>query len=121
MTSPHPDLFSTPPEPDDIYPAWVDPFHPKTASNRERFDAFHHANPWVADALEAMAIQAVRDGCRRIGMKHFVEVLRFKHRYVNKVDDWRFNNNHTSYYARLIVERRPELRPYIEIRHQRAA
>jgi hypothetical protein len=88
---------------------------------QQTFPSFHALNPWVADALEEMALDALADGERRVGVKHFVEVLRWRYRKATTGEPWRLNNSFTALYARLLIERRPELAELIETRERRAA
>jgi hypothetical protein len=103
------------------FPSFVAPEHCPEATLAERFEAFHALNPWVADELEELAVEALAFGEKRIGIKHFVEVLRWNYRRATTGDEWRLNNNWTSRYARLLIERRPELAQVIETRELRAA
>jgi hypothetical protein len=74
----------------------------------EHFRSFHDLNPWVLDALETLTEDAWRRGCRREGMKHFVEVLRWHSRRTTVGDKFKLNNNLCSRYARRILDRHPE-------------
>ena len=81
----------------------------------ERFDAFHEANPHVADALEALAGQWLARH-KRVGMKALVERLRWESGIQTDGDIWRLNNDYTSRYARLLLARHPEWVGRIETR-----
>lgn len=89
----------------------------------ERFDAFHKANPWVADALEALAVDWLAHGGRRIGVKALAETLRWHHQRSTRdeTSTFKINNSYVSYYSRLLIARRPVLAEYIETRVQKAA
>lgn len=100
------------------FPGWVAPAPAATIA--DRFQAFHAANPWVADHLERLALDAMHDGAQRVGVKHLVEVLRWQHRRATTGEPWKLNNTFTAYYARLLIERRPELADVIETRRCRA-
>lgn len=80
----------------------------------ERFDAFHEANPHVADALEALAGQWLARH-KRVGMKALVERLRWESG-IQTTGVWKLNNNFTSLYARLLLARHPEWVGRIETR-----
>lgn len=81
----------------------------------ERFDAFHDANPHVADALESLAGQWLARH-KRVGMKALVERLRWESGIQTDGEIWRLNNNYTSLYARLLLDRHPEWAGRIETR-----
>lgn len=86
----------------------------------EQFQAFHEQNPHVADALETLAAQwlARHD---HVGMKALYERLRWETGIRTEGDVWRLNNNHTAFYARLLIERRPEWAEAFRLREQKAA
>lgn len=99
------------------FPGWVTPAPAATIA--DRFAAFHAANPWVADHLERLAVDDLANGAQRIGVKHYVEVLRWQHRRATTGAPFKFDNSLTSHYARLLIERRPELADVIELRRCR--
>ena len=82
----------------------------------ERFALFHEANPHVADALEHLAGQWLARH-QRVGMKAITEALRWR-TGIETTDSspWRLNNNYTSLYARLLLDRHPEWAGRIETR-----
>lgn len=85
----------------------------------QRFYAFHQANPQVYARLRDLALASVRRG-RRFGIKALFEILRWQ--YAMQTDDptsdYKLNNSYTSFYARLLMEREPELVDYFETRTQ---
>ncbi|MBO9522336.1 MAG: hypothetical protein J7518_12435 [Nocardioidaceae bacterium] len=85
----------------------VEPTYEQDASLVDRFAAFHDANPHVADALEHLAAQWLthRD---HVGMKALFERLRWESGIRTEGDPYVLNNNYTAYYARLLIDRRPE-------------
>lgn len=89
----------------------------------DRFRDFHQRNGWVYTALEAMTADLVLAGQRRVGMKMLVEVLRWQYarQTLDQSSPWRLNNNHTSRYARLLLEQHPEWDGVFETRHLRTA
>ena len=88
----------------------------------ERFDQFHDANPWIFDALVALAEDEVRRGHERTSIDMLVHVVRWEYRRrVVSTSALRVNNDYTSRYARLITEQRPDLAHLFETRRLRAA
>lgn len=85
----------------------------------ERFAEFHRVNPHVADALEALAEQWLARH-RRVGMKALVERLRWETGIRTEGGAWRINNSHVAFYARLLIDRRPEWADCIETRRAQA-
>lgn len=82
----------------------------------DKFRAFHEANPWVADELEKLADVEYRHGDGRIGIKYLIEVLRWNYRRATTGQPFRIDNDFTSRYARLLVDRRPEFSDLFETR-----
>lgn len=81
----------------------------------QRFEAFHALNPRVYDALRGMALGMKRRGMRRYSIKALWEVLRFQ-AIATYGDAFKLNNSFTSAYARLLMEREPELEGFFETR-----
>lgn len=81
------------------------------------FQKFHAANPAVYAELARLARQAVAKGRRRVGIGMLWEVLRWHFWLETKTDEeFKLNNNHRSRYARLLMEREPDLRGVFETR-----
>jgi hypothetical protein len=90
---------------------------PRSGSIERDFLEFHQANPLVYERLVQLAREwKRRRGNRKVGMKMLFEVLRWEVAMRTTGDDFRLNNNYTSYYARLIMEREPDLRGLFETR-----
>jgi hypothetical protein len=90
---------------------------------QERFEEFHRLNPWVYQALVALAKEMAGEGHRKIGIRMLYEVVRWK--YLTSTTDpsseFKLNDHYHSRYVRLIVERNPELSEFFETRKLRAA
>jgi hypothetical protein len=93
----------------------VTPEYSEVMSLADRFAAFHGSNPHVADALERLAEQWLARH-NRVGMKALVERLRWESGIRTEGSAYRINNSHVSFYARLLIERRPEWADRIETR-----
>lgn len=74
------------------------------------FREFHARNPGVYDALVAVARRATAAGKKRLSAKLLYEVVRFETWLGDEGAALRMNNDFTSRYARLIMEREPDLR-----------
>ena len=70
----------------------------------ERFEAFHAANPHVADALESLAAQWLSRH-RKVGVKSLGETLRWASGLQTDGDPYRINNSSLSRCARLLIGR----------------
>ena len=67
----------------------------------ERFEAFHEANPHVYESLWKL-IRILREKNRdRYGMKGLFEVLRWEYALNTTEDEFKLNNNFTSFYSRI--------------------
>lgn len=88
----------------------------------DTFWEFHAANPQVYDRVVQMARTAKARGRRKLGMKMIFEVIRWEtFLRTNDADGFKLNNNYTSFYARLVMDREPDLDGIFETREQRAA
>ena len=98
----------------------TEPDYTPTMSLADRFAAFHEQNPHVADALEALADQWLATGHSKVGMKALAERVRWESGIQTTGEPWRINNSHVAFYARLLIERRPEWADAIETRRAQA-
>lgn len=98
----------------------VHPEYTKGLTKGERFEIFHAANPQVARALEALAAEWLANRSK-VSAKALYERLRWESGIRTQGDVWKLNNNFTAYYARLLVERRPEWADAFDLREQKAA
>lgn len=80
------------------------------------FWEFHAAHPEVYEELRQLALDAKRRGRDRLGMKMLFEVVRWNRLLRTGDRGFKLNNNFTAYYARLLMEREPELRGMFETR-----
>jgi hypothetical protein len=88
------------------------------------FWKFHAANPRVYRLLVKFALRwrEVRGSQAELGIKALFERVRWEIS-INTMGDnsFKLNNNHTAFYARLIMERNPELEDIFHLRQQRIA
>jgi uncharacterized protein YbaP (TraB family) len=97
----------------------VEPTFTETMTLADRFALFHASNPHVADALETLAAQWLARH-ERVGMKALWERLRWESGIRTEGSAYRLNNSHVSFYARLLIERRPEWAERIQTRRAQA-
>lgn len=97
-------------------PEWLE--HPGDELERA-FAEFHRDNPVVYRELEQRALARVRNGATRIGMKSLWEALRDFPPADTVGWPFRFNNNHVSLYARLLIFRNPKLADVIKLRERK--
>lgn len=89
---------------------------------RDRFQAFHHANPWVMTHLVAMARRLKDRGIEHYGIAALWEVMRYD--WAIRTDDptsqLKLNNDYRAYYAREIMRFYPDLDGFFSIRKSQA-
>ena len=92
----------------------------KKGSIHDRFIKFHEENPHVYKKLLNLAHIAKAAGRNKISMKLLFEKLRWDYIIDTKrpEGEFRLNNNFTSYYARMIMRRNPDLAGMFELRNQ---
>ncbi len=83
----------------------------------EQFEEFHDKHPDVYEQLLTLALKLRDRGHTHYGMRALVEVVRF-HRITSGKDaaGFKINNNFTPHYARLMMEREPELAGFFHTR-----
>jgi len=82
----------------------------------EAFLDFHKRNPHVYDELVRLARRAQRRGVSRFGIGAMFEVLRWRYALRTQGDEFKLNNNHRSYYSRLIQHNEPDLEGFFQTR-----
>lgn len=97
----------------------VEPTYTPDADLAQRFELFHAMNPHVARALEALARQWLAHHSK-VSVKAMFERLRWEYGVRTKGDVMRLNNSFTAFYARLLIERRPDWADAIDTRQSQA-
>jgi hypothetical protein len=89
---------------------------------QERFEDFRATNPHVEASLVRLARQAHRRGHRKIGIELLFAVLRWE--TMMKTNDpssgFKLNDHYTSRYARLLMDKYPDLEGLFETRQLRS-
>lgn len=80
------------------------------------FRDFHNENPHVYKELVDLACQLKARGRERYSLYALFEVLRWHKALETTDDDFKLNNNHRPYYARMIMETVPELEDFFQLR-----
>jgi hypothetical protein len=90
-------------------------------SPRDAFERFHRLNPHIYTRLVYMARTTKRAGRKRCGIAMLFEVLRWDYLVgtVHAEDDFKLNNNHKAFYARLIMQQEKDLAEVFETRQQK--
>jgi hypothetical protein len=89
---------------------------------RQRYEAFHYANPWVFDRLVDMARNLKRRGINHYGIAALWEVLRYDWTIMTEdpTSKLKLNNDYKAFYARDIMARHPDLQGFFETRRSQA-
>jgi len=83
------------------------------------FWLFHQDNPGVYRLLVRLAREWKQATGRKIGMKAITERARWEYAIQTTGGIYQLNNNHTAYYARLIMARERDLAGLFNLREQR--
>ena len=87
--------------------------------HKENFQNFHKRKPQVYRALICMARQyRRRHGLKKIGIATFWEDLRHGYIMSSGDGDFKLDNTHRAYYARLIMAQEPDLAGIFRLREQ---
>ena len=88
-------------------------------TNYDRFFAFHSANPHILRTIiqEALCMKFA-GGDKRGSVKRIVESLRWNPAFRTDTQggEYKLNNTHVAYYARLAMDIEPRLRGFFETR-----
>ena len=81
-----------------------------------KFREFHAENPKVERALFKIAMELKKKGYESYGLPAIWEVLRYNFAIDVPGKVYKFNNNHKTYYARLLMLKYPKLKGFFPIR-----
>ncbi len=83
------------------------------------FWEFHRANPEVYLTLVRLAGFSKKCGATTIGIGALFERLRWEMQLKTDGGEFKLNNNHRAFYARMLMENEPELSGLFALRKQR--
>ena len=96
-------------------PLWV--IEKPKKSIRERFTTFHNGNPDVYRQIVDIARQMKSRGVEKMGISLIFERLRWLHFIeVQTAEGFKLSNDFRAEYARLIMNREPDLEGFFETR-----
>lgn len=87
-----------------------------TSKAEEKFREFHEANPHVYRELRRLALQMKARGREQWGIAGIFEVLRWNRAMQTDAPDYKLCNTHRAFYARLLMEKEPELEGFFYTR-----
>jgi hypothetical protein len=85
------------------------------------FWAFHQANPRVYEYLCRFAGQAIARGRRRLGIAMLYERVRWEVFLETTDEEFKLNNNHRAYFARLWLREHPDYPLFFTTRRVRGS
>lgn len=93
----------------------------KELKNKNQFEKFHSENPEVYILFVRFAFEAIRSGRGRYGAKSIIERIRWHTNVETNGKDFKINNNHAPYYARLFAEEYHEHKDFFVTRELRSS
>lgn len=91
-----------------------------TCSHEQKFYEFHRANPQVWIEFEQKALEMIKAGRRHYSARAILEVARWSIHLQTTDEEFKVNNNHIPYYARMFRANHPEHAGFFRTREQAA-
>ena len=88
-------------------------------TNEERFANFHANNLHIYDLFKLYALEALRYGKTRLSIALITERIRWEEAVVSG-REFKLNNNHSAFYARLFHAHHPHLGEVFKLRTRRS-
>ncbi len=88
---------------------------------RAAFEKFHAENPHVYALLCRFSAEVMAAGLKHYAVKAIIERIRWHVQIETKGDEFKINNNHAPFYARLWLAEHPEFPGFFSIRAQTSA
>ena len=85
-------------------------------SIQSQFERFHKDNPHILSAIVELGRKAKRMGHLQYGMHALMQIVRWEIQTTTNDPHFKINNNFSSRYARLIVEKYPEFEGFFQMR-----
>lgn len=82
----------------------------------DKFTEYHAEHPEVYQTFKKLTFQAKEKGHKHFSARGLFQVMRFKMGGKIKGDGYKYNNNYTPYYVRLLEREHPELIGFFEKR-----
>jgi hypothetical protein len=102
-----------------LHPITQPHYSPKSTL-QQQFESFHRANPHILSVIIRVALEAKRAGWSHLGIGQIYERLRWLWAIQTQGGEYKLNNNHRSYYARVVMSLVPELSGLFEVRNLRS-
>ena len=82
----------------------------------QAFMEFHADNPQVYSELRRLSLELLGKSRQHYGIGGLFEVLRWQHAMSTSDTEFKLNNNHRAFYARLLMHNEPTLKGFFELR-----
>ncbi len=87
-------------------------------NTQPEFNKFHRHNPHIYALFQKEVFRAIRSGKKKLSARSIIEFIRW-YIFIETEDDtdYKINNNHIPYYARLFMQEHPEYGEMFELRN----
>lgn len=89
-------------------------------SKRNKFTSYHLENPAVYETFKELTFKAINKGHKHFSARGLFQVMRFKMGGKIKDDGFKYNNNYTPFYVRLLENEYPKIKGFFEKRKSKA-
>lgn len=86
----------------------------------DKFKTYHSENPEVYETFKKLTFEAKKTGHKHFSARGLFQVMRFKMGGKIKEDGFKYNNNYTPFYVRIIENEYPEIKGFFEKRKSKA-
>ncbi|QQV90919.1 hypothetical protein M1M24_gp48 [Polaribacter phage Freya_1] len=86
----------------------------------DKFTAYHDANPGTYETFKKLAFESKKIGHPRFSARGLFQVMRWKMGGKLKRDGFKYNNNYTPMYVRILEKEHPEFIGFFEKRQSKA-
>ena len=93
-----------------------DLFEDSEKSNYDRWLKFHKDNPHVWQEFERLTFRAISAGRKAYSAWVIINLIRWNYEIKTKSGDFKINNNHIAYFARLFEKVHPEYEGFFKLR-----
>lgn len=94
---------------------------PDIKSRLERaFEEFHWGNPSVYKLFKKFAFEVIRKGHQQYSADAIMHRVRWETNVVTSDDEFKVNNNHVAFYARMFMRDFPEYKGFFRLRKSEA-
>ena len=86
----------------------------------DKFTSYHSVNPGVYETFKKLAFESKKIGHKKFSARGLFQVMRWKMGGKLKSDGFKYNNNYTPIYTRMLEKEHPEFKGFFEKRKSKA-